>query len=418
MGKFIADLHIHSKYSRATSKNMNVESISNYAKMKAIDLVGTGDFTHTGWFSELKKYLKEHSYGIYEFNGVKFILEVEVNNNYVKDGKLRRIHNLIYVPSFKIAEKVNNFLSKFGNLGVDGRPTLNIDAEIMVHNLLTISEEIMVVPAHIWTPWFSLFGSHSGFNSIEECFGSMTEKIAALETGLSSDPPMNWRLSSLDRFVLISNSDAHSPSKLGREANVFYKEIDYKELREILLTKDRERFLFTIEFFPEEGKYHYDGHRKCNVSLKPKDSITNNDMCPVCGRKITVGVLHRVEVLADREERYEPEKSISYKHLIPLEEIIADVFKVGRETLKVKNEYMKLTRHFGGEFKVLIDADIKEIETITIPEIAEGIEKVRKGDVEVIPGYDGVFGVIKIPEKKKVIKEKGSKEKKGQRSLF
>ncbi len=417
MSKFIADLHIHSKYSRATSKNMDIPTISKYAKYKAIDLVGTGDFTHPAWFSELKKMLKEYRYGLYEYDGVKFILQVEVNNNYVKKGKLRRIHNIIYVPSFEIAEKVNKFFSKFGELGSDGRPTLNLDSEVMVKKLMEISEEIMIVPAHIWTPWFSLFGSHSGFNSIEECFGSMTDRIVALETGLSSDPPMNWRWSSLDRFVLISNSDAHSPSRLGREANVFYKEVDYRELREILLKKDRERFLFTIEFFPEEGKYHYDGHRKCNISMKPKDSIINNNICPVCGRKITVGVLHRVEVLSDREEGYVPEKAIPFKHLIPLEEITAETLHQGRETMKVKNEYMKLVKYFGGEFKVLLDVDIKDIETVAGSEIAENIRKVRDEEVEVIPGYDGVFGIIKIPETPKK-REKKVEKSKGQRSLF
>ena len=417
MSKFIADLHIHSKYSRATSKNMDIPTISKYAKYKAIDLVGTGDFTHPAWFSELKKMLKEYRYGLYEYDGVKFILQVEVNNNYVKKGKLRRIHNIIYVPSFEIAEKVNKFFSKFGELGSDGRPTLNLDSEVMVKKLMEISEEIMIVPAHIWTPWFSLFGSHSGFNSIEECFGSMTDRIVALETGLSSDPPMNWRWSSLDRFVLISNSDAHSPSRLGREANVFYKEVDYRELREILLKKDRERFLFTIEFFPEEGKYHYDGHRKCNISMKPKDSIINNNICPVCGRKITVGVLHRVEVLSDREEGYVPEKAIPFKHLIPLEEIIAETLHQGRDTMKVKNEYMKLVKYFGGEFKVLLDVDIKDIETVAGSEIAENIRKVRDEEVEVIPGYDGVFGIIKIPETPKK-REKKVEKSKGQRSLF
>uniref|UniRef100_A0A7C4TC43 DNA helicase UvrD n=1 Tax=candidate division WOR-3 bacterium TaxID=2052148 RepID=A0A7C4TC43_UNCW3 len=395
----IADLHIHSRFSRATSQEMTIPKIAEYAKLKGIKLVGTGDFTHPLWLKELKANLKFVN-GLYEYSDIKFILSVEVNNIYTKNGRLRRIHNIIFAPDFETAEKINRYLSKFGNLEVDGRPTLSVPAEEMLAGLLDISPDIFLIPSHIWTPWFSLFGANSGFDSIEECFGNLTEKVFSLETGLSSDPKMNWRLSALDRFTLVSNSDAHSPNRLGREANVFSEELDYFALRDVLKNKDRGKFLYTIEFYPEEGKYHFDGHRKCGVRLSPKEARMNNNLCPVCFKNITIGVMHRVELLADREEGFVPSDAIPFKNLIPLEEIIADVLGIGRDTAGVKNEYLKLCRQFGSEFEILLNTPIQELKNATDERIAIGIERMRRGDILINPGYDGEFGTIKIFKEK------------------
>ncbi|MEO0206415.1 MAG: endonuclease Q family protein, partial [candidate division WOR-3 bacterium] len=369
----IADLHIHSRFSRATSQDMTIPKIAEYAKLKGIGMVGTGDFTHSGWLKELKEYLQFKD-GVYEYSGIKFILTVEVNNIYTKNGKLRRIHNIIFAPDFQTVEKINSYLGKYGKLESDGRPTLSLATDDMLGALLDISPEIFLVPSHIWTPWFSLFGSNAGFDTIEECFGQLTNEIFALETGLSSDPAMNWRLSMLDNHTLISNSDAHSPNRLGREANVFSEELNYFSLKEVLRNKDTKRFLYTIEFYPEEGKYHFDGHRRCQVRLSPKEARLNNNLCPVCSRSITVGVLHRVEILADRPEGYVPEKHIPYKNLIPLEEVIAEAMGVGRDTVGVKNEYQRLCKVFGNEFEILLNTPIEELKNNTQEKIVQGIE--------------------------------------------
>uniref|UniRef100_A0A7V1EHW7 DNA helicase UvrD n=1 Tax=candidate division WOR-3 bacterium TaxID=2052148 RepID=A0A7V1EHW7_UNCW3 len=395
----IADLHIHSKFSRATSQEMSIPKITEYAKLKGIGMMGTGDFTHPEWLKELKEYLLFKD-GVYEYAGIKFVLTVEVNNIYTKNGKLRRIHNIIFAPDFQTVEKINGYLSRYGKLEVDGRPTLSLATDEMLKALLDISEEIFLVPSHIWTPWFSLFGSNSGFDSIEECFGNLTDRVFALETGLSSDPAMNWRLSSLDRCTLVSNSDAHSPNRLGREANVFSEELNYQGLKSVLEKKNRNKFLYTIEFYPEEGKYHYDGHRRCQVRLSPKEARLNNNLCPVCSRSVTIGVLHRVEMLADRPEGFIPENSIPYKNLIPLEEIIAEALGVGRETVGVKNEYQRLCKLFGSEFNILLNTPIEELKNNTQEKIALGIERARNGNVIINPGYDGEFGTIKLFEQK------------------
>ncbi|MCS7250127.1 MAG: endonuclease Q family protein [candidate division WOR-3 bacterium] len=403
----IADLHIHSLYSRATSRDMEINKLVEYAKYKGIKILGTGDFTHPEWLKELKRELKEiEEIGLCEKEGIYFILQTEVSNIYQQDGKLRRIHNLIYTSSFERVEKINKFLFKYGDLASDGRPTLNLSSYDMVNFLKDIDEDCFIVPAHIWTPHFSLFGSVAGFDSVEECFLDLTNEIFALETGLSSDPKMNWRLSSLDNFTLISNSDAHSPQKIGREANVFRLEnISYYEIKEILKNKNKEKFLFTIEFFPEEGKYHYDGHRNCNVRLSPKESIMNNDLCPICGKKVTIGVLHRVELLADREEGYFPNNAIPFKNLIPLDEIIAEVLNVNKESMVVKNLYLEMVKKIAPEFEILLNVPIEELQK-NYPKIAEGIEKMRKGDIKILPGYDGVFGEIRILERKEEKKER------------
>jgi len=394
--RIIADLHLHSKYSRATSREMDVENMARWCKVKGIAIVGTGDFTHPIWLRELKAKLKPTDRGLYAFGGVHFMLSVEVSNIYPQGGRLRKIHNILFAPSFEIAERINAVLGRFGSLMADGRPTLTLPSDKLVEYVTEISPDCMVVPAHAWTPWFSLFGSNSGFDSLEECFGAQTKHIAAVETGLSSDPPMNWRLSQLDRTILMSNSDAHSPAKLGREANVFEAEPDYYELMRILREKDTSKFLYTVEFFPEEGKYHYDGHRNCNARLTPKEAKARGNHCPVCGRPLTVGVMHRVEDLADREEGFVPPGAVPYRNLIPLEEIVAEAMGAQVGTGGVREEYFKLCARLGSEFAILLDVPVEELARHTTARIAEGVRRVREGRVEIKPGYDGTYGEIRI----------------------
>lgn len=402
---FIADFHIHSHYSRATAKDMDIPHLDEMAKIKGIDLVGTGDFTHPLWLNELKQTLSCEGDGVYRFGNTLFILTAEVNNIFWENGATRKIHNLIFAPDFTTVEKINKKLASFGDLYSDGRPILKMKAKDLVELVLGVSEKAFIVPAHIWTPWFSLFGSNFGFDSIEECFGEYTKHICALETGLSSDPEMNWRVSSLDRFTLISNSDAHSPSKLGREANVFSEKVGYKEIKEILEEKDKERFLYTIEFFPQEGKYHYDGHRRCDICLSPEKSKSHKNICPKCGQGLTIGVCHRVESLGDREKGFVPSRSIPFKHLIPLSEIIAEALNQGVDTKGVMERYKGITQRLEGELRILLEIPEKELTQFISPRIVQGIMWVRQGKVKIKCGYDGVYGKVNIFNKEK--EEKG-----------
>jgi len=424
--KFIADFHLHSKYSRATSPQMDLENLDKWAKIKGIKVLGTADFTHPAWLKELKEKLERVEPGLYKIknqkskiknnefgipeNETRFILTTEVSCVYSKKFKVRKIHLIIFSPSFEICEKINTHLGWIGNLKSDGRPILGLDAKELAKIVLGISEDCLVVCAHAWTPWFSIFGSKSGFNTIEECFEEYSKYIYALETGLSSSPDMNWRLSSLDKITLISNSDAHSPQKIGREANVFDTEISYPAIAEAIKFKDLQKFLYTIEFFPQEGKYHYDGHRICGISLSPKESKKYNNICPNCGRPLTIGVLNRVNSLADRPEGFKPEKAIPFKSLIPLAEIIADALGQGTGTIEVDKEYKNLIEKFGNEFSALIDVPRQELEVVTLPEIAEGILRVREGKVFIEPGYDGVYGKIRIfsPSEQKSLSKQGT----------
>lgn len=394
--RFIADFHIHSKYSLATSREMDIPHIARSAEMKGIALVGTGDFTHPRWQEELRRDLEPAEGGLFRHGSTHFILTSEVNNTYRQGGRTYRIHNNIFAPSLEVVEKITRGLAPYGKLASDGRPTLSISARDLVKLVLDASLEAFVVPSHIWTPWFSLYGSNSGFDRIEDCFGPEVAHIFSVETGLSSDPAMNWRVSALDSYTLMSNSDAHSPTKLGREANVFDCELSYYAIRDVLRQKDSSRLLQTIEFFPQEGKYHYDGHRKCNARISPREAILNNDLCPVCGMKLTVGVLHRIESLADRAPGFVPEGAIPFRSLIPLDEILGEALGVGVGTAKVTKEYEKLVREFGSEFEVLLEVDREEIERASTPRVAEAVARVRSGNVEVVPGYDGVFGEIHI----------------------
>ncbi|MDD4895072.1 MAG: endonuclease Q family protein [Candidatus Omnitrophica bacterium] len=394
--EFVADFHIHSKYSRATSRDMDTKHLSEWAKLKGITLMGTGDFTHHLWLEELKGNFEDLGNGLFKYNDVYFILTTEISSIYSKKGKTYRIHNIIFSPSFKTTDKINETLSRCGNLASDGRPILGLDAAELARIVFDIDENCMVIPGHIWTPWFSLFGSMSGFDRIEDCFEEQTPKIFALETGLSSDPVMNWRLSALDRFTLISNSDSHSPSKIGREANVFDCDLDYKTIREVLKTKDKKRFLYTVEFFPEEGKYHYDGHRLCETRLSPAQTREHQGKCPKCGKPVTVGVMNRVEQLADRPQGYIPSNSIPFKNLIPLDEIIAEAKGISKASQGVEREYHGCIARLGNEFEILSKVPNDALRKSLPAKIAEGIIKVRQGKVHIQAGYDGEYGKIAI----------------------
>ena len=398
--KIIADFHIHSKYSRATSRDMEVRTLALWAEKKGINLLGTGDFTHPQYFAELQGALEPSEKGLFKLRDssspVRFILTVEVSNIFSVKGKVKRIHTILFAPSFEVAQKINERLSRIGKLASDGRPIFGAHVKDVVKIVFDASPDCLVVPAHAWTPWFSVYGANSGFDSLEECFEEEAKNIYAIETGLSSDPAMNWRLSKLDRITLLSNSDSHSPSRIGREANVFDCEMDYFEMVRAIREKDPKKILYTIEFFPEEGKYHLDGHRDCNVVLPPDESKKLNNGCPQCGKKLTIGVLHRVDDLADRPEGFTPENSIPFKNMIPLDEIIADAVgkKVGTKT--VDEEYERIIQKIGPELSILFDRTEKELRSVAVPSVVDGILRVRNRQVEIQPGYDGVYGKIKV----------------------
>ncbi|HDZ54211.1 MAG TPA: DNA helicase UvrD [Candidatus Nealsonbacteria bacterium] len=414
--KFIADFHLHSKYSRATSKNMDLENLDRWAKIKGIRVLSTGDFTHPEWFKNLKEKLEPAEESLFRLktnhSETRFILTTEISCIYSKKERVRKIHIIVFAPSFEAVEKINTHLGWIGNLKSDGRPILGLDAKELAKIVLDVSESCFIVPAHIWTPWFSLFGSRSGFDSIEECFEEYSKYIFALETGLSSDPEMNWRLSALDKITLISNSDSHSPAKIGREANVFDTEISYPAIIEAIKSRNPQKFLYTIEFFPQEGKYHYDGHRNCQVNIHPQETKKYNNICPNCRKPLTIGVLNRVEQLADRKAGFKPENAIPFKSLIPLEEIIADALGVSPGTKQGIQEYNNLIKKFGNELNILLEVSESDLRAATLPEIGEGIVKVRGGKIQIEPGYDGVYGKIKI------FGEEGKKLSSRQKTLF
>ncbi len=413
---FIVDFHIHSKYSRATSPKMDLEHLDESARIKGIKLVGTGDFTHPQWFKNLKEKFVPAEPGLFKLKqndkGTRFILTSEISCIYSKNNRVRKIHTLIFAPSFDVVENINAHLSWVGNLKADGRPILGMDVKELAKIALNASPDCMVVPAHLMTPWFSLFGSKSGFDSLEECFEEYSKYIYAGETGLSADPAMLWRMPDGRRITLISNSDAHSPAKLGREACVFETELSYPAIMSAIKQKDPSKFLYTIEFFPEEGKYHFDGHRACDISLSPEETKKYNGLCPVCGRPLTVGVLSRVEELADRPVGFEPPNAIPFKSLIPLLEIIGETLGVGPASKKVQAVYQELTKALGSEFNVLLFASLADLKSATQPEIVEAISRVRQGKVQVAPGYDGVYGKISI------FSQGEKKQISGQKSLF
>ena len=417
--RFIADLHIHSRFSRATSRDMSLENLWKWAQLKGISVVGTGDFTHPRWYQELKEKLDIKYDNLFKLKvkycaddipescraEVYFMLTAEVSCIYTKNGKVRKIHSLIFAPDLATVSRINTVLSRIGNISSDGRPILGLDAKKLLKIVLDVSEKALIVPAHAWTPHFSVFGASSGFDSLEECYEELTGYIHAIETGLSSDPSMNWRLSSLDKITLISNSDAHSPANLGREANIFDTGVSYDSI--IRAIKTREGFLKTIEFFPEEGKYHYDGHRACGVSLSPRETIKHNYLCPVCGKKVTVGVMHRVEKLADREGGIRPSGALPFHSLIPLREIIAETIRIGVNSKAVNSEYFNLIEKLGNEFEILIEASLDDVERAGSPMLREAISRMRSRNVHIAPGYDGEYGRIKILDDVKRKKIKG-----------
>ncbi len=418
---FIADLHIHSHYSRATSKQLNFEQLFKWAQIKGINVVGTGDITHPGWLDEIKTKLEPAEDGLFRLKNeyakvmqqevpksctadVRFLLSGEISSIYKKGDCVRKNHNVVFLPSIEVAEQFQNTLEKIGNIRSDGRPILGLDAKKLLELVLESHENSFLIPAHIWTPWFSVLGSKSGFDSIEECFEDLTPHIFALETGLSSDPPMNWRLSQLDRYTLVSNSDAHSASKLGREANLFNCELSYLGMLEAMKSGDAERFLGTIEFFPEEGKYHFDGHRKCNSRMKPAETIASKGLCPICGKKVTVGVSNRVEELADRPEGSKHENIKPFCSLIPLPEVLGEINQVGPNTKTVAKKNDVLLKKLGSEINILSNIPLNEIEKVGGTMLAEGIRRMREGEVQIAAGYDGEFGKIKLFSEQERIK--------------
>lgn len=398
--RIVADLHIHSRFSYACSREMEAERLAWWAKRKGVNLLGTGDFTHPVYLTYLKQQLKPAEEGLLRLRHgeqeVCFMLTVEVTNIFRQDGRLRKTHTLIFAPSFAVVDRLNVQLAKYGNLAIDGRPTLKCSARDVLKIVKDTAPECEVIPAHVWTPWFSVFGALSGFDSLEECYGEDAGSIRAVETGLSSDPAMNRRLSALDTIALISNSDAHSPRKLAREANVLDCELSYAGVVHALTSRDSKQFLYTIEFFPEEGKYHLDGHRQCQLRCFPGETRKMKGLCPVCGKKLTVGVLHRIDALADREEQGISTSTIPAKHLLPLEEVIAAAYGRKPNTKKVAAEYDRLVAWYGSELAILLERTEKELAEQTPDRIVEGILNVRRGAVQITPGYDGEYGKIEL----------------------
>ena len=392
MTRIVADFHIHSKYARATSERCEPEGLAEGAKIKGINVIATGDFTHPTYFNELKYKLKDEDKGLYNYSGIKFILSVEIALFYRVKDISKKIHIVILAPSLEIASQINEMLSKYGNLSADGRPMMKLSPVVLIDELMQISKDIFVIPAHIWTPHFSLFGSNSGVDKIEEAFEDQTKNIFALETGLSSDPILNWMISALDKYALVSNSDAHSPEKLGREANVFDLDVvSYKSI--INAIKTRKGFIKTYEFYPEEGKYHYDGHRNCNVVLSPSESEKNNNKCPACGRKLTIGVMNRVVELSDRKYGFKPENAVPFQYIVPLKTVISKAIKKGENTIHVAGAYNKLVKYFGNEFAVY-EASDEQLDMAISPDVSQAIKKVNKGEIKWVPGHDGVFGEL------------------------
>ncbi len=406
--KMIGDLHIHSRFSMATSREGTPENLDFWARKKGVSLIGTGDFTHPVWRKELRERLVPEENGLYRLReeyvkeesrkfqgeGTRFVVSGEISSIYKKNGKTRKVHNVILLPSLEAADTMAQRLEKIGNIHSDGRPILGLDSHDLLEMMLDVCPDGILIPAHIWTPHFSVLGAKSGFDSVEECFEELTPYVHALETGLSSDPAMNWRISKLDRYQLVSNSDAHSPSKLGREANLLDIECSYEGLYQAIQTgKGLEG---TVEFFPEEGKYHFDGHRKCGVSLSPVEAERLGGICPVCGKKLTMGVDHRVEQLADREEGFVKKDGKKYESLVPLPEVVAACMGYSTASKKVQGCFEQMMQTLGTEFDILRNVPAEDIKSCAGERIAEGIENVRTGNVKRIPGYDGEYGKIQL----------------------
>lgn len=408
----VLDLHIHSKYSRACSPQLTLANIEATCRLKGVDIIGTGDFTYPAWFRAIKNELSEiESSGLYRLKAapddrIKFILSTEVALIY-KDpstssgqvaSKVRRIHLIVHAPNLKAVEELNNYLDKRYNIRSDGRPILGMTAPELIRLCLAIHPQFLVYPAHIWTPWFSVFGSKSGFDSFEACFHEQTPNVYAYETGLSSDPEMNWRVSELDNYTLLSNSDAHSLPNIGREANVMeLAELSYQELYRIIKNQDQTKLKYSIEFYPEEGMYHFDGHRACGISYSPVESLQQHNLCPVCHKPLVIGVLSRVEELADRPIGFKSKKSSDFKKLIELDKIIAEALNIkSRNSKSVQREYNNLLNGLGSELDILLNKSLDEIAQVASTKVVEGIKRVREGRLNIKPGFDGQYGEIKI----------------------
>lgn len=418
--EYIVDLHIHSKYSRACSKQLVFPKIAEVAALKGIHLVGTGDFTHPKWIEAMRDELVMNDRGLYEVKGVKtyrpveFVPTTEVSCIYTKGGRGRRVHLIIVAPNIEVVEKINKKLASIGNIHSDGRPILGLGAKELLQITLDISPDCLLIPAHAWTPWFAIFGSKSGFDSLEECFEDLAPHVPAIETGLSSDPAMNWRMSGLDKVQILSNSDAHSLDNLGREANVFARGSDmtYQRLLDIVRGKDKEGFLSTIEFHPEEGKYHLDGHAVCGIRLQPSETKKLGGRCPTCGKPITVGVESRVEDLADRAlTSTSPTGRPSYRYIVPLREVLSEVLEVGKLSKRVDVMYRTLIPVLGTEFEVLLNVPEEDIARVSNTAVAEGVGRMRRGELYILPGYDGVYGTVSLYKP-------GERRKVAQNTLF
>ncbi len=410
--RLISDLHIHGRFSRACSKDITIPNLEKYAKIKGVNLLGTGDFTHPLWLKELKGNLEDDGNGILKTkSGFNFVLQTEISLIYSQGGKGRRIHNIVLAPNFEVVSQINDALGKRGRLDYDGRPIFNIPCPEFVDMMMHISKDIEVIPAHIFTPWFALFGSNSGFDSLKECFQDQTKHVHAIETGLSSDPSMNWRLSQLDNISILSFSDSHSfwPWRIGREATIFDLDLSYKNLLKAIRTG--EGLSATVEVDPNFGKYHLTGHRLCNVKLTPKESLKLDNICPKCGKPLTVGVLQRVEQLADRPEGFKPKNAKPFYSVIPLSEILATILGKAVSTKVVWGEYNKLISSFGSEFNVLLHTSFDDLKKVTNEKIADVLIKNRNHEISISAGYDGVYG-------KPVIDAVKLKQIKSQKSLL
>jgi uncharacterized protein (TIGR00375 family) len=408
---FIADLHLHSRFAYACSKELSIAQLAKWGMLKGIKLLATGDFTHPAWLKELQRDLEPLGNGLFRpkeeimqqlmtqvpatcYQEIFFMLQTEVSTIYRKNDKVRKIHHLLYVPSFSEATKINEQLAKIGNIASDGRPILGMDSEDLLKIVIDSGPESYLVPAHAWTPHFAVFGSNSGFDLLEDCYGALTSHIFAIETGLSSDPEMNRQWSALDDLALISGSDSHSAPRIGREANIFNTELTYSSVWEAVKRKDSTQFVGTLEFFPHEGRYHYDGHRNCQVVLHPQQSQQHNNICPVCNKKLTLGVLHRVLELADRKEPSSPE---NYYHMIPLVEVVAEIENTkGVQSKKVQHAYFSLLHKLGPEIEIMLHTSLADIQNAGGLLLAKAIEKIRQGTASIQPGYDGLYGVIQV----------------------
>lgn len=426
---YVADLHIHSRFSRACSPQLTIPNLAKWAKYKGIDLLGTGDFLHPLWLSEIKQHLKPQPSGLHELDGTKFLLTTEVACIYSHNGRVRRIHILIFLPNIDYVEKLSEALRSRGvNLSSDGRPMMGLSTQQLCETVFKVCPKAIIVPAHIWTPWFSLYGSNSGYDFFKECFGEFSDKIYAIETGLSSEPAMNWRIADLDSKTILSFSDPHSLPRLARECTVFKGNLSYDELLDDL---QKNNLIGTIEFFPEEGKYHYSGHRNCNIVYSADELKKKGPICPVCQKQLTIGVMQRIEDLATRSQedlKLETKEGVTtsktfpnrpgFKMLVQLEEIIAEALETSVSSIKVKTEYEKLVTNLDNELKILTKTPLDLISMMSGEKLAEGVKRIREGKVHIEPGFDNTYGIVKIWDEAEIKEAPGEKKDKKQIGLF